>query len=322
MNLIKVIMGSLVFGGMLSLHAFAQSYPSKPIRIVFPFSAGTGGDAMSRIIAQKLSEALKQPVVVDPRPGANGIVGTDIAAKSPPDGHTIIFTTTNTQTINPNLYSKLPYDPIKDFIPITKIGSTPYFLVLGNHVSANSLKEFVSLAKANPGKYSLGYTTSTPQMTGELFRIIAGINLLFVPYKTSTAAYTDLNTGQLDAMLETVISSRPQIKAGRMKAIAVTSARRSVLMPEIPTIAESGYPGFESDTLVAAFAPTGTPKEIIATLHDQIVRIVQIPEIKEQIQQIGIEVITSTPQELGDMINRDVVKWARVIKEANIPKAN
>lgn len=322
MKPIKILFGLFVLGFGLSLPAHAQSYPNKPIRIIYPFSGGTGGDASLRIIAQKLSDSLKQPVVVEPRPGANGIIGSDIVAKSAPDGYTLIVTTVNTQTITPHLYTRLPYDPTKDFAPITTLFITPYMLVASNRLPANSVREFVSLAKASPGKYSIGYVSSTPQLGAELFKVSAGINLLMVPYKTSVAAYTDLNNGELDTMMEALTAGRMQVSSGRMKALAITSLRRSALMPETPTVAESGYPGFELGTLLAAFAPAGTPKKLIDTLNSEIIRIIRIPEIEKQIQQFGFDIITSTPEQLGDIVKTDFVKWGQVVKDANIPKAD
>jgi tripartite-type tricarboxylate transporter receptor subunit TctC len=307
----------------LALPAQAQPYPSKPIRVIFPFSGGLAGDSVSRMIAQGISESVRQAVVVEPRPGANGILGSDIVAKAAPDGYTtIIFSTTNTNTINASLHSKLPYDPIKDFTPITKLGSTPYLLVAGNQLPANSIKEFVALAKASPTKYSIGYTTSTPQLASELLKIAAGINLLLVPYKTSGAAYVDLASGQLDVMMESMASARIQVQAGRLKALAITSLTRSPLMPETPTVAESGYPGFEADTLLAAFAPAGMPKEIVAKLNAEIVRVLRNPELKDKIGQLGIDVVNSTPEQLADVVATDLEKWAKVIRTANIPKTN
>lgn len=306
----------------LALPAQAQPYPSKPIRVIFPFSGGLAGDSVSRMIAQGISESVKQAVVVEPRPGANGILGSDIVAKAAPDGYTIIFSTTNTNTINASLYSKLPYDPIKDFTPITKLGSTPYLLVAGNQLPINTVKDLVAQAKANPTKYSIGYTTSTPQLASELLKAAAGINLLLVPYKTSGAAYVDLASGQLDLMMESMASGRIQVQAGRLKALAITSLTRSPLMPETPTVAESGYAGFEADTTLAAFAPAGTPKEIVAKLNAELVRVLGNPELKNKIEQLGIFVVTSTPEQLADVVATDFEKWAKVIKIANIPKTS
>lgn len=306
---------------LMSSAAWAEPYPSKTIRIIFPFSAGLAGDAVSRLIGQRLSEAVKQPVVVEPRPGANGVLGSDVVAKAIPDGHTIIFSTINTQAITPHLLGKLPYDPLKDFAPIIAMAGTPYFLIVGNHLPANSVKEFIALAKSKPGKISIGYTTSTPQLTAELFRLQAGIDVVFVPYKTSTTAYTDMIGGQLDAMFESAPSANIQVKAGRLKAIGVTSPKRVAIAPDLPTIAESGFPGFESDTTLAAFAPAGTPKEIIDTLYEHLARIVNIPEVRERMVQVGFDnIVIKSPKELGETVAREYAKWGKVVNDAKIAK--
>lgn len=302
--------------------AGAQSYPSKPIRLIIPFSSGSGGDVIARIIANKLNETLGQPVIVDSRPGANGILAGEAVAKAAPDGYSLIFTTVSIQSINANMFSKLPYDAVKDFAPITIMGSTVYVLMVRNSLPVNSVQELVALAKASPGKYTMAYTTSTPQLTEELFKLTAGIDLIPVPYKGAPPVFLDIISERLDTYLESLTSSLPQIKAGKVKALAVTSAKRTAFLPAVPSIAESGYPGFESVTWGAFFTTAGTPKDVITKLNTEIVKVLQLPEVKEKLLQNGFEVRTSTSEQLGEALAADIARWARVIKAANIPKLN
>ena len=314
-----LVLGLMFFAGVAGA---ADLYPTKPIRLVLPFPPGSATDVVARIVAQKLGESLKQSVVVDSRPGANGIIASEAVAKAAPDGYTLILGSNGSHGINVSLFNKLPYDPVKDFAPITLVGQASYFLIVGSSMPAGSVKEFIAMSKSSPGKRTLAYMASVGQLTGELFKMTAGIDLTSVPYKNVSGAYVDLASGQLDAMFETTASSLPHVKAGRVRALAVTSAKRSVLAPEVPTVAESGYPGFEAAGWTAFFAPAGTPKEITAKLHTEIVRILQTPEVKEKMLQIGLEVVGSTPEQLEEAVKVEVAKWARVIKAANIPKMN
>ncbi len=314
-----LVLGLMFFAGVAGA---ADLYPTKPIRLVLPFPPGSATDVVARIVAQKLGESLKQSVVVDSRPGANGIIASEAVAKAAPDGYTLILGSNGSHGINVSLFNKLPYDPVKDFAPITLVGQASYFLIVGSSMPAGSVKEFIAMSKSSPGKRTLAYMASVGQLTGELFKMTAGIDLTSVPYKNVSGAYVDLASGQLDAMFETTASSLPHVKAGRVRALAVTSAKRSVLAPEVPTVAESGYPGFEATGWTAFFAPAGTPKEITAKLHTEIVRILQTPEVKEKMLQIGLEVVGSTPEQLEEAVKVEVAKWARVIKAANIPKMN
>lgn len=302
--------------------SWADSYPQKIIRIVTPFAAGSTSDLVVRTIGPKLADSLGQQVIVDNRPGANGIIAYESVAKAAPDGYTILLISNGSCCANVSLYSKLPYDPVKDYAPITMLGHVPFFLVAGNNFPGNSVKELVALAKAHPGIRTLASKSSMAQLAGELFKIAAGVDMVHVPYKDAYAAFVDLSSGQLDVLVEPVPSSLSQVKAGRIKALAVASANRSVSMPTVPTIAESGYPGFEASAWIALAAPAGTPKEIIAKLNTQIVRILQTPEVKEKLLQSGVEVAGSTPEQLEELVKTEVAKWARVIKEAKIPKIN
>lgn len=313
-----LLLGLVLYAGAVR----AQPYPSKPIRLIIPFAAGSATDTGARIIAQKLSEALKQQVIVEPRPGANGIIAVEAVAKATPDGYTIVLASNGTHGINVSLFDKLPYDPVKDFAPIARVGNLAYFLTVSNSLPVNSVKELVALAKANPGKRTLGSTASVSQLTGELFKLTTGIEMTNVPYKSPSPALIDLASGQLDALFDSTTTSLPHIKSGRIKVLGVTSAKRSMMLPDAPTIAESGYPGFESTAWTAFFAPAGTPKEIIDKLHSEIVRVLQMPEVAEKLLNSGYEVVVGSSEQLGEEVKAEVAKWVRVFKAANIPKAN
>ncbi|MBI5720862.1 MAG: tripartite tricarboxylate transporter substrate binding protein [Rubrivivax sp.] len=307
---------------VLALSARGQGFPERPIRIVSPFAAGSSTDVIARIIGQKLQENTGQPVIVDTRPGANGTIAVDAVAKSPPDGYTIVLASNGTHGIAVSMFSKLPYDPVRDFDPIMHVGRVSYVLLVSATGPHASLKDLVAAAKANPGKLSISYAASVAQLTGELFKATAAIQMTSVPYKTPVNAFTDVAGGQVDAHFEPLPSGLPMIKAGRLKGLAVTSATRSALSPDIPTIAESGYAGFESGAWIAFFAPAGTPKDRLAKLHAEILRAMQNTEVRERLAQVGMEPATSTPEELRDMVAREIAKWARVYKEANLPQQN
>lgn len=317
---LRSVLGCAIFLSGLSAHS--QGFPSKPIRIIAPFSAGSSTDLIARVIGQKIAESTGQQVIVDTRPGANGIIGVDAAAKAAPDGYTIVLASNGTHGINVSLFNKLPYDPVKDFSPITQVGYVAYLLLVGSNSPLNSAQDMVALAKANPGKHTLGSAASVAQLTGELFKLTAGINMTPVPYKTFGSAVTDIVGGQLDAHFEPIPSSMAMVKGGRLKAIALTAAKRSSLAPDVPTIAESGYPGFESVAWVAFFAPAATPKEIVAKLHTEISRALQTPEVKDRLAQSGLEVATGSPEQLGELVKAEIAKWTKVFKEANLPKQN
>jgi tripartite-type tricarboxylate transporter receptor subunit TctC len=300
----------------------AQSFPDRPIRFISPFAAGSSTDTIARMIGERLSANIGQPVIVDTRPGANGILGADAAAKSPPDGYTLVLASNGTHGINVSLFSKLPYDPVKDFAPVIHVGQVSYLLLVGNKPGLDSVGDLVKLAKANPGKLNLAYAASVSQLTGELFKSRAGIKMVSVPYKNLTTAFVDLAGGQVDALFEPVTSGLPQVKNGRLKALAVTTAKRSPLAPEVPTIAESGFPGFESAAWIAFFAPAGTPPEIVNKLHAEIERVLQSSEMKEKLLQVGVEVVTSTPAELSEKVKTEIEKWKKTFADSNLPKLN
>ena len=296
--------------------ASAQSYPTKPIRLVVPFPPGGSLDVVARAIGQKLSEAWGQPVVIDNRPGAGGNIGADLVAKSPPDGYTILEGALSTHAVNVSLYSKMPYDPVRDFAPITLVAVTPNVLVVNPSVPVNSVKELITYAKANPGKISFGSGSngSAGHLAGELFKIEAGVDMVHVPYKGGAPAMQDLLAGQTQLMFDNLANSMQQVRAGKLKALAVTTAQRSTLVPELPTLSEAGLPGFDISTWWGFMAPAGTPKEIIAKWNAEVTRILETPDMKAFFAQQGAEARPTSPEAFGEMIRSEIAKYAKIVK--------
>jgi tripartite-type tricarboxylate transporter receptor subunit TctC len=296
--------------------ASAQAYPTKPIRLVVPFPAGGPLDVTARAIGQKLSEAWGQPVVIDNRPGAGGNIGADLVAKSAPDGYTILEGALSTHAVNVSLYGKMPYDPLKDFAPITLVATTPNVLVLNPSLPVHSVPELVAYAKAHPGALSFGSGSngSAGHLAGELFKMEAGVDMVHVPYKGAAPALQGLLAGDTQLMFDNLASSTPQLKAGKLRALAVTTARRTALMPELPTLAESGLPGFDIYTWWGFLAPAGTPKEIIAKWNSEVVRILSTPEMKAFFAQQGAEPAPTTPEQFADLIRSEIPKYAKIVK--------
>jgi tripartite-type tricarboxylate transporter receptor subunit TctC len=306
----------ILFFCLLSLHVVAQPYPSKPIRFVVPYPAGGPLDTVARLLGQKVSESTKQPVIVDNKPGAGGSIGADAVAKAPPDGYTILMGAVATHAINPTLYASMPYDAIRDFIPVTQVASTPNVLVVNPSVPADNVREFVAYAKANPGKlnFGSGSTGSAGHLAGELFKTMAGIDMTHVPYKGAAPALNDLIGGQIQLMFDNLASSLAQVRAGRIKALAVTTAQRSAFAPEIPTISESGLPGFDISTWFGIFVPAGTPREAVDRLHAEFTRALAAPDIREKMLALGAEPVGSKPEEFAAYIRAEADKYARVIR--------
>jgi tripartite-type tricarboxylate transporter receptor subunit TctC len=296
--------------------ADAQSYPAKPIRIVVPFPAGGPLDVTARAIGQKLSEAWGQPVVIDNRPGAGGNIGADLVAKSAPDGYTILEGALSTHAVNVSLYGKMPYDPLKDFAPITLVATTPNVLVVNPGLPVHSVTELVAYAKAHPGALSFGSGSngSAGHLAGELFKMEAGVDMVHVPYKGAAPALQGLLAGDTQLMFDNLASSTPQLKAGRLTALAVTTARRTALMPELPTLAESGLPGFDITTWWGFLAPAGTPKEIVAKWNAEVVRILSTAEMKAFFAQQGAEPAPTTPDQFAELIRSEIPKYAKIVK--------
>jgi tripartite-type tricarboxylate transporter receptor subunit TctC len=300
----------------LPLVAAAQAYPSKPIRFVVPYPAGGPLDTVARLLGQKVSESVKQPVIVENKAGAGGNIGADAVAKSPADGYTILMGAVATHAINPTLYAHIPYDPVRDFIPVTQVASTPNVLVVNPSVPAANVKEFIAYAKANPGKlnFGSGSTGSAGHLAGELFKTQAGVEMTHVPYKGAAPAMNDLIGGQIQLMFDNLASALGQVRAGRVRALAVTTARRTTLAPDLPTIAESGLPGFDINTWFGIFVPANTPREIVDRLHDEFARALGATDVREKMLALGAEPAGSRPDEFASYIRGEAEKYARVIK--------
>ena len=296
--------------------ARADDYPAKPIRFVVPYPAGGPLDTVARLLGQKVSESMKQPVIVDNRPGAGGNIGADFVAKAAPDGYTILMGAVATHAINPTLYGHIPYDPVADFMPITQVASTPNVLVVNPSLPAKSVREFIAYAKANPGKlnFGSGSTGSAGHLAGELFKTMAGVAMTHVPYKGAGPAMQDLVAGQIQLMFDNLASSFGQIRAGKVRALAVTTAKRTSLAPDLPTIAESGLPGFDINTWFGVFAPAKTPQPIVDRLHAELTRALAMPDVRQKMVDLGAEPVGSTPAEFAAYIRSERDKYARVIK--------
>jgi tripartite-type tricarboxylate transporter receptor subunit TctC len=300
----------------ICFNAAAQGYPSKPIRFVVPYPAGGPLDTVARLLGSKLAESMKQPVVVDNKPGAGGNIGAEFVARSAADGYTILMGAVATHAINPSLYASIPYDPVRDFIPVTQVASTPNVLVLNPSVPASSVQELIAYAKANPGRlnFGSGSTGSAGHLAGELFDTMAGVRMVHVPYKGAGPAMQDLIGGQIQLMFDNLASSLGQIKAGRVKALAVTTAKRTALAPELPTISESGLPGFDVSTWFGIFVPAKTPQAIVERLHAEFTRALALPEVREAMLKLGAEPVGNTPQEFAAYIRSEADKYAKLVK--------
>lgn len=300
--------------------AFAQGYPTKPIRLIVAFPPGGSTDIIARLVGQKLGERLGQQVVVDNRGGAGGTIGTEIAAKATADGHTLTMGTTSTHVIAPAAYASVKYDPTQDFVPITLVASTPYLLVLHPGVQAKSLKEFVALVKSQPGKlnFASAGTGSTTQLAMEMLKIAAGIDIVHIPYSGNAPAGTAVMGGQVQALFGSMPAVLPHARAGRMRPIAVGTAKRSSALPEVPTVAESGYPGFEVSLWLGFFAPKGTPDAVVKRLYGELTAIAKSAEMKEQFERNGADPVTTTQAELSKLMKSELDKYAKVIKAAGV----
>jgi len=300
--------------------ADAQPYPVRPIRLIVPWPPGGGVDIAARTIGPKLSESLAQSVVVDNRAGAAGMIGAQFAAKAPADGYTILLASAGPNAILPLLVPKPPYDALKDFAEVSLFAHTVYVMVVNPRFPANSIAELVAAAKAKPGELTIGSAgTATPaHISGELFRSAAVVNMTVVPYKGAAAPVLDVAAGQITMAIETISPILPLVRTGKLKALGVTSSRRSGQLPDVPTIAESGYPGFDVVNWYGVLAPAGTPQYAIAKLNQEITRIVSSPDTRERLVSYGLEVVTSTPQDYAAFRKSDLAKWARIIKEINL----
>lgn len=297
--------------------AYAQPYPSKPLHLIVPYAAGGGADIVARTLAQKLSESMGQQVVVDNRAGAAGNIGAALGAKAAPDGYTLLLIT-NTHATNASLYTKVGYDLAKDFAPITLMSETPLILAVHPSLPARSVKELVAVAKSRPGQlhYSTGGNGSSAHTAAQLFVSMAGIDLVHVPYKGNVEQTTALMSGYVQLTFSTMSGLLPQVKAGRLRALAMTAAKRAPAAPDIPTIAESGYPGYEVINWTGVVVPTGTSKDIIAKLHTEFLKALGAPDVKNRYAGQGVEPVSSTPEEFAAFIRAELVRWGRVTKQS------
>jgi tripartite-type tricarboxylate transporter receptor subunit TctC len=313
---ICIAIASTVLGTIA--HA-ADTYPVKPVRMIVPYVAGGNADIQARYIAERLGEALGKQFVVDNRGGANGIIGLELAARSAPDGYTLLFVA-NTYTVTPSLFAKVPYDTIRDFQPITLVGETPELFIGNAALPANSVKEVIALAKSRPGQLNYGSTGhgSPSHLAGALLELMAGIKLVHVPYKGMPASNMGVMTGQIQLGFPSFTSVFPLVKAGKLKAFAITTKKRSTLAPDIPTMSEAGVPGYEASIWNGVLVPAGTPKAIVDRLNGAIVQILKSPQAQERYANVGADIRYSTPEEFAALIRSDVAKWAKVVKAAGI----
>ena len=299
--------------------ALAQTFPNKQITIIVPASPGGAIDLAARLIGQKLGESWGQPVVIDNKAGATGIIGTEAVAKAAPDGHTLALVASS-HAINPSMVKKLPFDTVKSFEPVVQTHVVPLVLVTAPSFPAKDLKELIAYGKANPGKLSFASSGQggAPHFSGELFKSMTGIDMIHIPYKGSTLAHPDLMSGRVSIMFDTLAAVSTQVKAGGMKAYAVTTAKRASTLPNVPTMAEAGLPGYETSTWGGLLAPAGTPKPVLAKLAAEVTRILQLPDVKQKLVDAGVEPVGGTPEQYAAFIGAEMVKWAKVAKDAGI----
>ncbi len=296
-----------------------KAYPTKAVRLVVPFAPGGSNDIMARLIGQKFTDSLGQPFVIDNRGGASGVIGTDIVAKAPPDGYTLLMMSL-TLTVNPSLYKKLPFNTEKDLTPVTLVASAPLILVVHPSIPAKSLKELIDYAKANPGRLNFGSggPGTTPHLAGEMLRTMAGIQMTHVPYKGGGPALADLVGGQIQLMLENIPSTLPFVKSGKLRVLALSGLKRSPLVPNVPTLNEAGLKGYEIVGWNGLFVPAGTSKAIIGRLHAETVKALAQPDVKERLATMGAEGVGNAPEPFAAFVKAEIGKWARVAKDAGL----
>ncbi|HJQ63718.1 MAG TPA: tripartite tricarboxylate transporter substrate binding protein [Burkholderiales bacterium] len=317
-------MRTLLLAALISAAVFApayaqQPYPAKPLRIISPFAPGGGNDILSRTIAQKLTENIKQQVIVENRPGANGIIGTEAAARAAPDGYTIVLIPSG-HAVNASLHRKLPYDSIRDFTPITLVGSSPLILAVHPSVPAKSVKELAALAKARPEQLTYGSAGigSSGHLGGALFETLTGAKMVHVPYKGMALAVSDLMGGQVSLVFGTSLSVMPHVRSGRLRALATTGAKRSPALPELPTVAEAGVAGYEASLWYGFVGPARIPNDIVRRLNGEIVAVLKSAEVRERLASQGVEASPSTPEAFGQLMVSDLDRWAKVVQRAGI----
>jgi tripartite-type tricarboxylate transporter receptor subunit TctC len=320
MHRILATLAVAAFAALAPGLAWPQAYPGKPVRLIVPFPPGGSTDIVARIVAQKLSERLGQQVVVENRGGAGGTIGTDVVAKSTPDGYTLGVGSTSTHAVAPSVYTKLGYDPVKDFAPISLVAVSPYLLVVHPDVQVKSLQEFVAYVKARPGRlnYASAGTGSTTHLAMEMLKSAGGLYIVHIPYNGNGPAGTAVIAGQVDALFGSLPAVLPHAKSGRVRPIAVGTPKRSPSLPDVPTVAESGFPGFDASLWLSIMAPAGTPPPVVERLHKEIVAVIGSPDAADALAKAGAEPLTSTPAELGGMIKDGVQKYAKIVKQAGI----
>ena len=319
MNLLMPV--ALLAASLLSLPVqAATAFPNKPIRIIVAYTPAGTTDILARAIGQKMSETWGQPVIIDNRAGAAGNIGTEVAARATPDGHTLLMGTAGTHGINVSLYRKLSWHPVNDFAPVSLSAMVPNIMVVNNALPVKNVREFVAHVKANPGKLSYGSpgNGSTAHLSMELFKSMTGSTIVHIPYKGSAGVLTDVMGGQIAVTIDNMPPYIPQVKAGKIRALAVSTGKRSSAMPDLPTIAEAGVPGYEAGAWFGLLAPAGTPKPIVAQLSAESARILKLPDISKRISELGAEPVGSTPEQFAELIKTEIAKWAKVIKDANV----
>ena len=319
----RALLAALIwFGATVPATALAQAatYPNKPIRIIVPFAVGGIADTFGRVIGIKLTEAWGQPVVIENKTGAGGNIGADLVAKSPPDGYTLVIGNNGTHAVNVNLFKTIPFDPIKDFVPVAHIMEAEGLLVVNPAIKANSVREIIELARAQPGQlsYASGGLGTTSHLAGELFKSTAKVDMVHVPYKGNSPAIADLLSGQTQVSFATMPTVLPHVKTGKLRAIASIGLARTVALPDVPTVAESGLPGFEVSNWIGFFAPAGTPPDIVAKLNTEVQKIMRSPDVQKRLEAEGARFVPTTPAQFTAFQRDELVKWAKIIKDANI----
>ena len=317
------VYSAIVLAAVLAAPALAPAqskYPAKSVRLVLPFAAGSAVDVLARLYAQRMSESWSQQVVVDNRTGANGIIGMEFAARAPADGYTVGMGNVATLAINPHLYSKLPYDPLRDFVPVSLAAEINNCLAVHPSVPVTTLKELIAFAKARPGQlnYGSGGVGSAQHIPMEMLKVMTGINILHVPYKGLTPAFNDVVAGQIPMMIPGLATALPYAKSGRLRILATTGAKRTAATPEIPSIAEAGVPGYDFDSWTGFLLPAGTPADTVTRLNAEVLRVTRLPETRERLSALGFALIGSTPQEFADYIRANILRIGGVVKAAGI----
>ena len=309
---VLVVLLSLVAAGA----AHSQSYPNRPVRLIVPFPPGGGTDIIARIVGQKIAESVGQQVVIDNRPGAGGTIGSRLAAEAQPDGYTVVMGTTSTHAIGPSLYAKRPYDALKDFTPITEVATSPNVLLVSAALHVNTVKELIALAKSKPGQLNFGSSGVGTQfhLSGELLKLLAGIDIVHVPYKGTALVYPDMFSGQIAILFDVPPVALPFIKAGRIKALGVSGKKRIAVLPDVPTIAEAGVPGYDADLWFGLWGPAGLAHDRVQRWHDEVVKALRADDVKRRFADIGADGVSSTPEQFAVFLRAEIAKWEKVVR--------